>query len=305
MTQREITIDIKLDDEEAKKVELHSFINIINVIYGELQILEGILETKGAFNHYLHTCKSLIKSFSTEDDFSGQVSTIENFTQSLLTEVKGIVDKVVTEKPAKKLAAEELFKSLESIMDIVDVRVKELLARAKTQGDWEKYTCETVKQSLQDVMATIAKNSKGRFGIVFTAERKSPRYYFIDIKVNGRNDKTILLPPVILDSFRDITANARKYSNPGSTIEAQLSDDGENIIMTVADSGRGIPPDEIEEVVKYGKRGSNTDEKETKGGGFGLTKAYYITKQYDGRMWIDSELGKGTRVKIVIPKPRA
>jgi signal transduction histidine kinase len=305
MTQKEITIDINLNDKETKKVELHSFINVINVIYGELQILEGILEKKGAFNHYLHTCKSLIKTFSTEEDFSVQISTVENFKQSLLTELKGLIEEVVAEKPAKKLAAEELYKSLESIMDIVDVRVKELLARAETQGSWEKFTCETVRQSLQDVMTTIAQNSMGRFGIVFTEERKSPRDYFIDIRVNGRNGKTILLPPVILDSFRDITANARKYSKPGSSITAQLSDDGENIIMTVSDPGRGIPGDEIEEVVKYGIRGSNTDEKETKGGGFGLTKAYFITKQYGGRMWIQSELQQGTTVKIVIPKPRS
>ena len=39
----------------------------------------------------------------------------------------------------------------------------------------------------------------------------------------------------------------------------------------------------------------------TMGGGFGLTKAYFVCKQYQGRMWIASEPGKGTFIEIKIP----
>jgi len=41
----------------------------------------------------------------------------------------------------------------------------------------------------------------------------------------------------------------------------------------------------------------------TMGAGFGLTKAYYVTKQFGGRMWIASRLGVGTRITLIIPRP--
>lgn len=39
------------------------------------------------------------------------------------------------------------------------------------------------------------------------------------------------------------------------------------------------------------------------GGGFGLTKAFLVTKQFGGRFWIRSEIGAGTRIRIEIPRP--
>jgi signal transduction histidine kinase len=39
------------------------------------------------------------------------------------------------------------------------------------------------------------------------------------------------------------------------------------------------------------------------GGGFGLTKAFFVTKQFGGRFWIASRLGYGTQVRLWIPRP--
>jgi len=56
-------------------------------------------------------------------------------------------------------------------------------------------------------------------------------------------------------------------------------------------------------VVAFGKRASNVDDQATMGGGFGLTKAYLVSRQFGGRMWIDSRPGAGTRITISIPRP--
>jgi signal transduction histidine kinase len=70
----------------------------------------------------------------------------------------------------------------------------------------------------------------------------------------------------------------------------------------VEDTGRGIPPDEITNVVQFGQRASNVGDVRTMGGGFGLTKAVFVTKQFGGRFWISSEVGAGTRIRIVLPR---
>ena len=112
------------------------------------------------------------------------------------------------------------------------------------------------------------------------------------------------MPPVFQDVMRDLLANARKYTPPGGVITAGLSDNGEGIRFVVKDTGMGIPESEIMKVVEFGYRATNA-ARPTRGGGFGLTKAFYITKTFGGRMWIESpvENGSGTRIEILIPRP--
>jgi signal transduction histidine kinase len=102
--------------------------------------------------------------------------------------------------------------------------------------------------------------------------------------------------------MRDLIANARKYTEPGGRISAGLWDDGNVLRLVVEDTGKGIPEDEMEEVVNFGYRGSNISDKETQGGGFGLTKAYINTRRFGGRMWIRSGNNSGTRITIEVPR---
>jgi hypothetical protein len=44
----------------------------------------------------------------------------------------------------------------------------------------------------------------------------------------------------------------------------------------------GIDEEEISHIIEFGVRGSNVANRRTMGGGFGLTKAYFFTKQFDG-----------------------
>jgi signal transduction histidine kinase len=71
--------------------------------------------------------------------------------------------------------------------------------------------------------------------------------------------------------------------------------------FVVEDTGRGMDEAEIPRLISFGERGSNVQDRPTRGGGFGLTKAYYVTKRLSGRMWIESALGAGTRIEIRIP----
>ncbi|MFW5710677.1 MAG: ATP-binding protein [Spirochaetota bacterium] len=109
------------------------------------------------------------------------------------------------------------------------------------------------------------------------------------------------MPLLVKDVFRDLVANARKYTDPGGNILAGVFQDAEHLRMLVEDNGRGIPEESIESVVDFGIRAGNAISKTSYGGGFGLTKAYYITKNFGGRMWIESEINYYTRIKVVIP----
>jgi signal transduction histidine kinase len=112
------------------------------------------------------------------------------------------------------------------------------------------------------------------------------------------------MPAVFQDVIRDLLANARKYTDPGKSIQSGLHESNSTLRFIVRDTGIGIPEKEIEDIITFGRRGSNAKERPTRGGGFGLTKAYYVTKKFNGRMWIESPLrgNRSTGIEIILPK---
>jgi signal transduction histidine kinase len=155
------------------------------------------------------------------------------------------------------------------------------------------------------VFAAIERNSHGRYRILYNAALQQPSDYYVDFKIETDLDGKFRMPPVLQDVMRDLIANARKYTAPGGHITAALHAGTDGLRFVVHDDGRGIPHDEIKEVVGFGKRASNVGEVRSMGGAFGLTKAFLVTKQFGGRFWIASKLGRGTRVRLWIPPPGA
>lgn len=298
----EITLDLHLTDAEKKRLELHSFHNVLNVIYGEIQILQLILEDPEAFPKSLALLENILKAFQDRSQALFHVHEIEDYKSIILNEIRDTLDhRTIPE--AKRAMLEVSLAHLDDILKVVEIRVREILARQQAPGRWERFTCEEILRRMRQVFDVIAEGSQGRYNIVYTPKKKGEKDYLLLLQVAASEPEGILMPPVLLDSFRDLTANARKYTAPGGRIEASLVDDGSQVTVRVLDTGRGIPANEIPRVVEYGYRGSNTTSKETKGGGYGLTKAYYVCKQFGGRMWIASEVGVGTIVTLTLPRP--
>jgi signal transduction histidine kinase len=195
--------------------------------------------------------------------------------------------------------------NLESVFAILDTRARELLDRVYAPGKWTDHGVEQLTANFTNVLAAIEKNSKGRYRIVKNIAAQEEQDYMVTFGIESVDGTLIHMPPVLQDVMRDLIANARKYTEPGGEITAGLVDNGKELRFVVEDSGRGIPPDEVERVVEFGKRASNVHDTATMGGGFGLTKAYLVTRQFGGRMWIASRPNVGTRITLVIPRPAA
>ena len=88
--------------------------------------------------------------------------------------------------------------------------------------------------------------------------------YYIDFAIESQDQRTVSLPLVFKDVMRDLLANARKYTQPGGTISAGLYETAATLKFTIQDTGRGIPADELQTVMHYGRRGSNVGEVRTR-----------------------------------------
>ncbi|MEW5725501.1 MAG: sensor histidine kinase [Thermodesulfobacteriota bacterium] len=302
MKKIEIDIELELSDKELSQIELHSFHNVMTIIFGEIQFIGKVLGDKTVLKDSLSLCNELLESIY---DIKKAEVLIRNWADHQ-TGILAQIDQAMSSHqltPQHEKLIEDSTANLKRILGIIDVRVKELLARFHIPGEWRLFSIKEVVFRLRQVLDAIAQNSRGHYGIVYDPDQQTKKDYLVNIIVAGRQGDNITIPPVLLDTFRDLTANARKYTEPGGMIESSLMEKEDGVSLAVSDNGRGIPENEIQNVVRFGIRGSNTKPTETKGGGYGLTKAFWVCRQHQGRMWIESELGAGTTVSLYIPRP--
>lgn len=300
----EITEIPALTPGESSLLDMHTLLNVLNVLYGELSLL-GI--TLGNDPELLRPALVLCDRFRA--DLGDPAASLRQ-AQGLPTTVAAIqqvVDAELARQPARRDETEvrDSLANLQSVFKVLGVRSREILARSRTPDDWVPLPIEDLRTDFREVFAAIEKNSRGRYRIIYNLARQEPADYFINFDIESTTPSVVAMPLVFKDVMRDLMANARKYTPPGGTINAGLYETAETLRFSVQDTGRGIPAEELQTVVHYGKRGSNVGQVRTLGGGFGLTKAFLVTKQFGGRFWIRSEVGIGTRIRIEIPRPVA
>ncbi len=100
--------------------------------------------------------------------------------------------------------------------------------------------------------------------------------------------------------FDNLLSNALKFTEQGAvTVAMSLSDCEVNI--TVTDAGIGIPEDEIDRVFESFHQVDSSDTRKAGGSGLGLTICKEIVEHYQGRIWVDSELGVGSSFNVALP----
>ena len=104
-------------------------------------------------------------------------------------------------------------------------------------------------------------------------------------------------PARLRQVFINVMDNAVKYSSPGGAITLDLLQDGENVYVLIKDEGRGIAPDDLENVKLKFFKGKGA----VRGSGIGLALVDSIMTALDGTMDIKSTLGRGTVVTLGLP----
>jgi signal transduction histidine kinase len=192
-------------------------------------------------------------------------------------------------------------KAIDSILVILEVAIVRIEEFQEKRLEWKHLPSTDFKTKLLQFFDATELVSRNRFHFIYPPEAKTNTGYLIDIEIELSDEDTVFAPPIIHDVIRDLAANARKYSAPGTRIGIKIVQDPANtLFLTIEDEGMGIPENEIDQVVQFCSRGSNVSGKPTMGNGFGLTKAYQVAKLFNGRFIIDSEPDKGTRIELSI-----
>ena len=108
-------------------------------------------------------------------------------------------------------------------------------------------------------------------------------------------------PDKIRSVLRNLLDNALKYSPEKSPIVVQLMRGPEQVVLSVKDSGRGIPTDELERVFEPFYRVDKSRTRATGGFGLGLSFCRRVVQAHSGTIAVESSEGKGTKVIVTLP----
>ncbi|HMK45195.1 MAG TPA: ATP-binding protein [Methanocella sp.] len=216
-------------------------------------------------SHELRTPLTTIKGYS-ELMKDGVLGPVNNEQRDRLSRIDNSVD--------------QLTRIVEGLSNLSGVASREYIARK-------------IPVSLNELVDSVVD------GILFLAERKN-----ISIEVNLPPN----LPVVYIDRDQiqqvllNILNNAIKYTHEKGKIIISAVDEADHVVVMVHDTGIGIPKEDLENIFSGFYHSGYKLSYEYKGAGLGLAISRRIVEGHGGRIWAESEPGKGSKFYFTIPK---
>ncbi len=115
------------------------------------------------------------------------------------------------------------------------------------------------------------------------------------------------MPRAVADADRlqqvlvNLLSNAIKFSEPGSQVDVSARQEGHHVLVQVRDRGPGIPADQVDRIFERFHRVDNASTRKTGGTGLGLAICKAIIDEHAGRIWCESQVGRGSVFSFTVP----
>lgn len=115
------------------------------------------------------------------------------------------------------------------------------------------------------------------------------------------------LEPIVIDSrkfeqvLHNLLSNAIKFSHPDTRVEIRVERIDSSVIISVSDQGVGIPHSELDKLFRPFQKTSAQSTGGERSTGLGLAIVRNIVESHGGRIWCESEVGRGSVFRISLP----
>jgi len=101
--------------------------------------------------------------------------------------------------------------------------------------------------------------------------------------------------------LRNLISNAIKFTNPGGKIDVQVVKKSTLVELSVSDNGVGMEKDKLLKLFKIDSETQSVGTSNEKGSGLGLVLCKEFVEKLGGKIWVESEFGKGSDFKFSLP----
>jgi signal transduction histidine kinase len=108
-------------------------------------------------------------------------------------------------------------------------------------------------------------------------------------------------PKRLAQIIENLLSNALRYTPAGGEVSVEVAERDGEAVLVVADSGVGIPGDDLPHIFERFWRGEQSRARHTGGAGIGLAIVRELVRAHDGRIDVESKPGEGSRFRVSLP----
>lgn len=242
-------------------------------------------EFDGAVLAY-HDVTELMTAARLKDEF---VATVSHELRTPLTSIVGYVDVLLEDVEEIPAEARPFLQTVQRNARRLHRLVDDLLSDALKLGRAELHLGRISLVQVVRTSAIEAEKSATTNGLTFSFEAGRAL-----LEVNGDAER---LAQVVDNIFN----NAVKFTPRGGHVAGQVKRDGDDAVILITDTGRGIPPEEVEDVFVKFFRSPGVQTDAIPGTGIGLAICKAIVEAHGGTIDLNSMVGVGTTFEIRLP----
>ncbi len=125
--------------------------------------------------------------------------------------------------------------------------------------------------------------------------------YRVSFELDVDNVRITAVELMMEELLYNLCENAIKYNKPGGYVKLSIHKDLLNVFIEVSDNGIGIPKDCQNRIFERFYRVDKSHSKQIGGTGLGLAIVKHVVEYHEGRIDIDSDVGKGTKILVTLP----
>ena len=218
---------------------------------------------------------------------SNIIANVSHELRTPITIAKGFIELAMVEENEedRRNELESAIKALHRLNDIVE----DLIEIATVQRGSLKLHRKRTR--IEDIVRSAVEERKEQ------AEERGVR---VDVELEYRGE-------VVVDPFKlkrailNLLDNAIKFNRPGGRVRVEVREEEGGVRISVSDTGIGIPEERLEEVFKPLTQLDPSPTRRYGGTGTGLAVTRRIVEAHGGRIWVESEVGRGSTFHIFIP----
>jgi signal transduction histidine kinase len=217
------------------------------------------------------------------------VANVSHELKTPLTSISGYAETILTDHPDAAVSRrflETILSNARRMQRLVD----DLLDLSRIEaGRWQP------EQDVVDVALAVQEVWSG------LTDRAEARRIELSLQTAEGAETVWADPDGLRQVLLNLLDNSLRYSRPGGLVTCSTGLQAEGIVLSVTDTGAGIPSEHLPRIFERFYRADHSRSREEGGTGLGLAIVKHVVEAHGGQVWAESERGHGTTVSCWFP----